>query len=98
MNDINPNLIKQMEQAHPTHALTVSMGVKAMGTKQAIVTIYDGALFKDDTLKDMAMQAFRVWMDNSDEANNWEPSMIWLDEKDGGAYRATRYVTMRKMK
>jgi hypothetical protein len=98
MNDIDPNLVKQMANMPETHALTIGMGVKMMGMKQAVVTIFDGALFKDETLKDLAMNAFRVWMDNSEEANNWEPSMIWLDEKDGGAYRATRYVTMRKMR
>ena len=98
MNDIDPNLIKQMENAPETHALTIGMGVKMMGMKQAVVTIFDGAFFKEDTLKDLAMNAFRVWLDNSREADNWEPSMVWLDVKDGTSYRATRYVTMRKMR
>lgn len=96
MNDINPNLIKQMENAPATHALTIGMGVKMLGMKQAVVTIFDGALFKDDTLRDLAMSAFRRWMDNSDEANNWGVFDIWHDEKDVRSYRTTRYVTLRK--
>lgn len=97
-NEISPNLIKQMAEAPENHALTIGMGVKAMGLKQAVVTIYDGQLFKEDTLRDLAMNAFRIWMNNSDEVNNWETSMIWEDQNDGENFRSTRYVTLRKMR
>lgn len=75
-----------------THSLTFATGVKFMGEKQALVTVFDGGHLKDDTLRDIAEASMRHHLRNAEgEIPIWQATGVWMDS---GYESSTRYVQM----
>lgn len=75
------------------HAITISTEVQFMGEKQALVIIYGGEYFRDDTLKGIAEGALQVFLRNRDATRSdvWDATNVW---QDINPVNATRYVQM----
>lgn len=73
-------------------SLHFSTGVKFMGEKQALVTVFDGGHLKDDTLRDIAEASMKHHLrDAEGEVPRWQATNVWMDS----AYVSqTRYVQM----